>query len=253
MDIVIMVKNVLLKSGAGWVLWLLGTLSVISLAVCFERLHFMRKRSGNLDELAFTLEKQLAEGKIKEAREMLARTPNTPAAIALAGLNVSHLGRTAAEQAMLSRVAMEREHLSRHLVFLGTVGSNAPFVGLFGTVVGIVEAFEHLGTTAATAQTGQMASAVVMSSLAGALVATAVGIFVAIPAVAAYNYFQRRVASILTASEVVSRLVLAFVDVGAPGQSRGVMAGPIHKDCVIDRNFEISDTLQSKPIIAKVR
>lgn len=253
MDIVLMVKNVLLKSGAAWVLWFLGTLSVISLTVFFERLHFMRKRSADLDELAVTLERQLAAGKIKEAREMLARMPDTPAAIARAGLNVAERGRAAAEQAMFSRVALEREHLSRHLVFLGTVGNNAPFVGLFGTVVGIVAAFEHLGATAVTPQAGQMASAAVMSSLAEALVATAVGIFVAIPAVAAYNYFQRRIASILTSSEVVSRLVLAFIDVGAPAHTRGLKAGSIQKGQVIERAFDIGDGIQSEPIIAQAR
>jgi biopolymer transport protein ExbB len=211
MDVVIIVKSALLNSGAAWVLWFLAALSVVSLAVCIERWHAMRQGPTDLGQLAARLETQLAAGNVEEALQTLQDTPSTAAAIARAGLNLAGHGRLAAEQAMRGRMALERERMSRRLVFLGTVGNNAPFVGLFGTVVGIIQAFEHLGASAATPQVGQAASAAVMTSLAEALVATAVGIFVAIPAVAAYNAFQRRIASILASAEVLSRLVLAFL------------------------------------------
>ena len=77
--------------------------------------------------------------------------------------------------------ASRARRLERRLAFLGTLGNNAPFIGLFGTVLGVVHAFAALGGAS-----GPGADEV-MSAIAGALVATAVGLFVAIPAVAAYN------------------------------------------------------------------
>ncbi len=80
-----------------------------------------------------------------------------------------------------------RVHLERNLTFLASVGSNAPFIGLFGTVLGIIRAFADLvGNLDGGAD-------VVMAGISEALVATAVGIFVAVPAVVAYNAFQRQV------------------------------------------------------------
>src|SRR5690606_27978756 len=101
--------------------------------------------------------------------------------------------------------ALERDGLERRLGFLGTLGNNAPFIGLFGTVIGVIQAFDALEQGAA-----QAASSGVMAAIAEALVATAVGIAVALPAVAAYNYLQQRVASILSGVEVLSNLVLAY-------------------------------------------
>src|SRR5206468_1323803 len=116
----------------------------------------------------------------------------------------------------------ERLRLEKRLAYLGTLGNNAPFIGLFGTVIGVISAFEELGHGAPGHGTGvsaaaQVASQAVMSSIAEALVATAVGIFVALPAVAAYNYLQRRVGALLSDTEVLSSLVLAYlVDRKAP-------------------------------------
>jgi biopolymer transport protein ExbB len=113
---------------------------------------------------------------------------------------------------MESAMAVERAALDGRLAYLGTLGNNAPFVGLFGTVIGVILAFDALGTeTGATAAAGQAASAAVMNAIAEALVATAVGIAVALPAVAAYNYFQRRIACMLGDAEALTKLVLAYL------------------------------------------
>ncbi len=88
-----------------------------------------------------------------------------------------------------------RVHLERNLTFLASVGSNAPFIGLFGTVLGIIRAFHDLvGNVGGGAD-------VVMAGISEALVAPAGGIFVAIPAIVAYNAFQRRVEQLLALSE----------------------------------------------------
>lgn len=171
--------------------------------------------------------RRLSRGAIDLAIEDLGRSQAVSAAIAAAGLRLSHLGPAAAEKAMQSASALERDRLQRRLAYLGTLGNNAPFVGLFGTVIGVILAFEELGHGApghASAAAGQVASQAVMTAIAEALVATAVGIAVALPAVAAYNYYQRRVATLLSSSEVLSNLVLAYLS-GTPADSARTASG----------------------------
>lgn len=91
-----------------------------------------------------------------------------------------------AQRAMRVALNREYEHLENHLNFLATAGSTSPYVGLFGTVWGIMNAFRSLGTSA-TASIGDVAP-----GIAEALIATAMGLFAAIPAVIAYNHFASR-------------------------------------------------------------
>ena len=109
--------------------------------------------------------------------------------------------------------------LEARLAYLGTLGNNAPFIGLFGTVIGVILAFNELGKAQTGA--GQAASQLVMGSIAEALVATAVGIAVALPAVAAYNYFQRWMATLLADADALSNLVLAYLCSDAPLSEKG--------------------------------
>ena len=96
-----------------------------------------------------------------------------------------------------------RQKLDQGLMILGTLGNNAPFIGLFGTVLGIIIAFREL------ALNPQGGASVVMRGISEALIATAVGLIVAIPAVIAYNIFQRLVKRHLSNAEAVSKLLLS--------------------------------------------
>jgi len=217
-------KHVLLQSGTGWILWFLVGLGVTSLVIVVERWIFLRSRGADLADLASRLDARLAKGDRAGAQSLLQAENASAARIASAGLRLAERGVASAEKAMASAVALERGRLERRLAFLGTVGNNAPFVGLFGTVVGIIHAFEELGhgaTGHAAGSAGQVASQAVMGSIAEALVATAIGILVALPAVAAYNFLQRRVTSLLAGTEVLSNLVLAYVADERPGSDRG--------------------------------
>lgn len=208
------VKEILVQSGAAWVLWLLAALSLVSVALMIERWLFYRGIGGDLSELARALDRRLHAGEVLPAIQELRESRAVAASIAAAGLRLAALGPEAAEKAMRSATALERERLGKRLAFLATLGNNAPFIGLFGTVIGVILAFEELGHGAPGHGVGaasQVASQAVMASIAEALVATAVGIFVAIPAVAAYNYFQRRVETLLSGTEVLSNLVLAYL------------------------------------------
>ena len=96
---------------------------------------------------------------------------------------------------------------------------HAPFLGLLGTVIGVIEAFEILGrpqAAATAAAASGLAPQAIMSSIAEALIATAVGLFVAIPAVAAYNYFQRRIQGIGANTEALSNVLLAHLNAESP-------------------------------------
>lgn len=214
------VKQVLLASGAGWVLWMLGGLSMASLALAVERWLYLRRRGGDLEALARELDEHLQGDDFASARRVLEASPSVAARIAGAGLRLAERGTESADKAMQSAAALERGRLERWLAFLATVGNNAPFIGLFGTVVGVIHAFEELGHAApghgATAAS-QVASQAVMASIAEALVATAVGILVALPAVAAYNYLQRRVGTLLSGAEVLTNLVLVYIAADARG------------------------------------
>ena len=221
MNTVEAIKHLFLDTGAGWVLWLLAGLSIASVAVAIERWSFYRQAAGELQELSADLQKRLATQEQSEVATWLEKSEAVAARVAGAGLRLAQGGPVAAAKAMVSRTALERESLDRYLAFLGTLGNNAPFIGLFGTVIGIIQAFEELGHSAAghgghggAGAASQVASGAVMSAIAEALVVTAVGIAVALPAVAAYNYLQRRVEHILAGVEVMSNLVLAYLESG---------------------------------------
>jgi biopolymer transport protein ExbB len=207
-------KRLMTNFGAAWVMWLLLALSVVSVAIMLERGWFYYSLRDDLAVLARSFGDYLRRGEVAEARRLLENSPSAEAAVVVAGLVEAERGPQAAEEAMAGAAALQRMKLEKRLVYLGTLGNNAPFVGLLGTVIGIVQAFDELGK-AAKMQTAQTASTIapqaVMTSIAEALVATAIGLLVAIPAVAAYNAFQRVTKSTLANTEVLSRILLAHL------------------------------------------
>lgn len=214
MNSVELIQNLFLRSGAGWVLWALVALSVATAIVAIERWLYYRSVDLDLRATAERLDGLLGAGQVGSAIDELQRSRAVAATIAAAGLRLAPRGPEAVDKAMQSAVALERGRLEQRLAFLGTIGNNAPFIGLFGTVIGVIHAFQELGHTApghGAAAASQVASAAVMSSIAEALVATAVGILVALPAIAAYNYLQRRVSTLLSGSEVLTNLVMAYL------------------------------------------
>jgi biopolymer transport protein ExbB/TolQ len=132
--------------------------------------------------------------------------------VVAAGLVNFRNGPQACSEAMLSTKSRMRSALDANLSVLATIGSNAPFIGLLGTVLGIIKAAHELNAAA-----GQGNPGAVMSGVFEALVATAVGLFVAIPAVVAYNLFQRRVRTRLAQADSLAHLVLADMAVATRG------------------------------------
>jgi biopolymer transport protein ExbB len=183
-------------------------LSIVSVAIMLERAWFFVSASENVERLARLVSERLEQNDLSGAYETVASSRSAEAAVVAAGLRQADRGPDAAEEAMAGATALQRLRLERRLAFLGTLGNNAPFVGLLGTVIGIVQAFDKLQTAG---MGGAGAGAEVMGAIAEALVATAIGLGVAIPAVAAFNYFQRRIKSTLGNAEALRHIVLAYL------------------------------------------
>ncbi|HSO33540.1 MAG TPA: MotA/TolQ/ExbB proton channel family protein [Labilithrix sp.] len=213
MDIVSQGKTLMLAMGASPILYLMLGLSVFSLGIILERAWFFACTSDDLERLARQLDANLEAGDVEAAIVRMKESRSAEAAIVITGLLKAPRGAEAAAEAMIGATAVQRMKLERGLAYLGTLGNNAPFIGLFGTVVGIIMAFEKLGTAgkAAAGAASAAASADVMSSIAEALVATAIGLLVAIPSVAFYNYFQRRIKATVSNTEALTRIVLSWL------------------------------------------
>lgn len=213
------VKSAMVGAGAGWVLWLMLALSVVSLAIMLERAWLFWSLRDDVEALMRELGRLLRAGDLEGARRRLEASPSAEAAVVVAGVVEADLGADAAEEAMAGASALQRLKLKRRLAYLGTLGNNAPFIGLLGTVIGIVGAFEELGKAgtpvpgagAAAVTASQLAPQAVMSNIAEALVATAVGLLVAIPAVFAFNTFQRLVKTTLANTDALSHILLAHL------------------------------------------
>ncbi|MCB0394338.1 MAG: MotA/TolQ/ExbB proton channel family protein [Bdellovibrionales bacterium] len=197
------------QNGAEAILWLLILVSITSLAIMIERYISLRSIRSASQKFKKKIQESLQYDKLDEL-EKLRHDRDSLEGRAL-DFSLRHLKGNqdkGFEEVFNSFVVMERPSLERGLSFLATVGSNAPFVGLLGTVLGIMKAFKDLGV-AQGVSIGNNAS-MVMNGIAEALVATAVGLFVAIPAVIAFNFFQRQVKSVLYNLESVRELAVAY-------------------------------------------
>lgn len=191
--------------GATWVMWLLVGLSVVGLAVVLERAYYLFSSRDDVVGLRKELLELLSQGDLAGARKRLAGARSCEARVVLAGLEGAERGAASAEERMGSESLLSRLRMERNLAFLGTVGNNAPFVGLLGTVIGIIRAFHQLDSSA-----GQVTSGL-MAEVGEALVATAIGILVALPSVAFFNFFQRVIRARLSRADALGRDLLAYL------------------------------------------
>jgi len=179
-------------------------LSILALAVIAERIWFFLQERSPRAQLASAMAALRDVGPTAAAAK-LAGARSMEAAVARTCLAHAKDGAAAVEEHKASILELERIRYEKRLAFLGTLGNNAPFIGLFGTVLGIIRAFNDLAAN--TAQGSQA----VMSGIAEALVATGVGLLVALPAVATYNTFIRRVETATGNSEAVAHQILAHI------------------------------------------
>ena len=191
--------------GASWVLWLLVGLSVVSIGVMIDRWIWFRGREIDTDRFTRELRGAFDRGEVERLETKYKDEQAVAVQVALRGLAERDHGPAAVAEAMHGERARWRNAADRHLIVLGTLGNNVPFVGLFGTVLGVIAAFENLR------QKTEAAQDLTLDLIAQALTATAFGLLVAIPAVAAYNYFNRRLKVMLGGADEAAHAVLAAV------------------------------------------
>jgi biopolymer transport protein ExbB len=197
--------------GAEWVLYLLVGLSILSIAVIFERFWFYREANRGIVEFRAKIRAAVSAGRWEEVRQTaqkrlatrLGKAPDLEAEMVDSLVRQKKVGTELEILSELAKDSVVRSKISwdRNLSVLATIGSNAPFVGLLGTVLGIIKAFHDLSHQAAGAQ-------VVTAGISEALVATAFGLLVAIPAVVAYNIFQRKVKSAVSQADALKSFLV---------------------------------------------
>ena len=189
--------------GADWVLWLLIALSVVSVAIMVERaLFFSSRRLAAADAVA----RRLLAGDLAGAVAAVEGRRGMEAEVVRAAVEQAPRGPDSVEEVVAAQVERARLDYERRLAFLGTLGNNAPFIGLFGTVLGIIRAFADLA-----AHPGAGGAATVMAGISEALVATAVGLFVALPAVVMFNLYTRWLRRSTQRSAVLGHAVVAWL------------------------------------------
>lgn len=180
--------------GGTVVLVILLALSVLSIGIIIERLVYFRRRRVDAVALARDVQKKLVAGDRGGLAAMLATLPSIEAQALHDAISWYDAGPEAFDEMLKKGLADRRAEFESGLVFLGTLGNNAPFVGLFGTVLGIIVSFRELASAAqnVAGASGGGGMNNVMSGIAEALVSTAVGILVAVPAVIFFNIFQKK-------------------------------------------------------------
>src|SRR5512143_2327500 len=200
-------------------MWIIAACSVIALAVAVERAIALWGFAAKARTLADAVTRALYRGDLDDARAQCERSGSAASEVFLAALVASSPRPGPRVPPTPERVvaAVERERLQanlklrRNLWILGTVGATAPFIGLFGTVVGIMHAFRQM------ALTGQGGFAVVAAGISEALVTTAGGIAVAIEAVVIYNYLNVHVGKLALQLKLLTEEFLEIVRDALPG------------------------------------
>jgi biopolymer transport protein ExbB/TolQ len=187
----------LLETGILVLLLLLGAATV---GIFAWRLRVVARARGNPEKWTRWLSRDWKED---AAPESDAKEDNAPARLMRTGLANLEMSPDALEKVLDAQGLAERRELEKGASFLATVGSNAPFLGLTGTVLGILTAFHRF------AEAGGKGGTEVMSAISRALVATAVGLLVAIPAVIFYNLLRTRIRAIQDRGRELSALLLA--------------------------------------------
>lgn len=202
--------------GSSWVLYLLLGLSVLSFGAMLERWVYFLKRRGDVDDLGEKLVAALEADDESQARELLKNSPMIEASVLSPALRLLPGGPEAFQDAVDAEMVKARQDMERGCNLLGTLGNNAPFIGLFGTVIGVIIAFQQLSANQANAAMGS-----VMAGIAEALVATGVGLFVAIPAVVSYNVIQKTIGDVEGNVTALAKQMTAILKARVNGMKLG--------------------------------
>ena len=190
---------------SAFILAVLLLCSLVCLTLIVERWFYFRRISVNSEKIMAKIRTNVIAGKLDAAVDQLGETEGNPmlSLIHLAMKN-SHLAKEQLSEILRAFGLRQRMMFERSLGVLGTLGNTAPFIGLLGTVMGIIQAFRDLAGPQAQAN----GASAVATGIAEALIATAAGLFVAIPAVVFYNFYLKKVNFLFIPTDAVSSYIL---------------------------------------------
>ncbi len=195
----------LATTGAGGFIWLLIALGIVVVAIGVDRALVLLRAHEDTARLQVALRTALGQGDLIAARTCIVASRSIEARVVAAGLGALPRGAASVEDRMASEAQRTRIVLERRLGLLSVVGASAPFVGLLGTVIGIIRALR-----AFAAGSGPISTELV-AQVCDALGTTAVGLVVALPAVVLSTLFQRHITLRMTRAEALGREMLSFV------------------------------------------
>ncbi|MFH1239108.1 MAG: MotA/TolQ/ExbB proton channel family protein [bacterium] len=196
-------------SSGGITIYVLILCSIISLGVILERYLYYRKRSRvKRTEFMKVMRKELGKDNLRKALEISADTDTPFAAVVHTGLNLLGHEELIISNTMEREITIETSKLEKHTSIVGTIGSTAVYIGLFGTVLGIIRAFRDISVSGGTGGVN-----VVIRGISEALVSTAAGLLVAVPAVIAYNYFVKKIEDFITDMELCASETMDLIGV----------------------------------------
>ena len=197
----------IINSG-GFTMYILLFCSIVSLGVIFERFFYFKRRSRvKRPEIMIKMKEELAKGNTGKA-QALCKSAKTPfSEVAHSGLYLSGHNEKIISAAMEREIVVETTKLEKYTSIVGTIGSTAVYIGLFGTVIGIIRAFHDISLS------GSGGISIVIGGISEALICTAAGLLVAVPAVIAYNYFIKRIDSFVSDMELCASEVIDLIGV----------------------------------------
>lgn len=193
------------EASASGILYFMGFLSIVSVSIMIERYFSLKKISSSSQTMAEGFKGVLKNQNLDEIQNLSTHSTSLEGRALGYGLSyVKAHGQNGLDELFNSFKSVEKPGLEKNLNILGTIASNAPYVGLLGTVMGIMKAFNDLATAPAAGNEA------VMAGIGHALVSTAIGLAVAIPAVVAFNFFQKKVGLVLSNIDAARDLCLVY-------------------------------------------
>ncbi|MBN1384185.1 MAG: MotA/TolQ/ExbB proton channel family protein [Elusimicrobia bacterium] len=178
-------------------MWLLLVISIVGLTFAIERIRYFMKNRKDIREFCERIKEMIAKGQFREIIDICRKEPAPVSRMIENGLQDPKMDTTIIYELMSNVINREKVHMENNVGTIGTISHIAPLIGLFGTVAGIIKSFYSI------ALTGSGGSDVIAMGVAEALVTTATGILIAVPAVILYNYFVRKISVIVQALSIV--------------------------------------------------
>lgn len=181
--------------------------SIIALTFAIERWWFFKRISLAVGNFMAVLKKHAEEGDFKAALNLCKSTDSPIARVMEVAIMNHRKSKTQIMELMTATYLEERMRMDRFILVLGTMGTICPFIGLFGTVIGIIKAFHDLAIS------GSGGPAVVAAGISEALVTTAAGLAIAVPSVVLFNYFMKKIKTTSSIIEAARIRILVYLNV----------------------------------------